>query len=116
MAKPALGKGLGELLHGNGAPSPHPVTETHTSAVPRLGAGMSTLVGRPSEPLRATAHTPSPVVLRASLLAADVALTVGAALHSHLHPPLDWIATATALLAVLLGAWLGWLGLTLGRE
>jgi len=45
-----------------------------------------------------------------------VALTVGAALHSHLHPPLDWIATATALLAVLLGAWLGWLGLTWGRE
>ena len=77
---------------------------------------MSTLVGRRGEPIPATARPPSPVVLRASLLAADVALTGGAALHSQLHPPLDWTTTAITLLAVLLGAWLGWLGLTWGRE
>ena len=116
MAKPALGKGLGELLHGNGNPGPRSVTETHTAAGPRLSAGMSTLVGRRGEPSPATARPPSLTLLRASLLAADAALTGGAAIHAQLHPPLDWTTTAIPLLAVLLGAWLGWLGLTWGRE
>lgn len=116
MAKPALGKGLGELLNGNGTPSPRSATETHTAAAPRLGAGMSTLVGRPAEPLPTAARTPSLVVLRSSLLLADVALTGGAVLHWLRPTPQDGAATVTALLAVLLGAWLGWLGLTWGRE
>jgi hypothetical protein len=114
VAKPALGKGLGELL--NDTTGPRSLTETHTAAGPHLGAEKSTLVGRPSEPLPTAPHPRSTRVLRASLLFADVALTGGAALHCWRPTPLDTPTIVTALLAVSLGAWLGWLGLTWEQE
>ncbi len=116
VAKPALGKGLGELLSSSGTSAPHSVTAAHTAAESRLSAGMSTLVGRPVEPLPIATHMPSPVVLRSSLLVADVALTGGAVLYSQVHSPLGWMATVFVLTAVALGAWLGWLGLSVGRD
>ena len=116
MAKPALGKGLGELLHGTGAPAPKAATETHTAAAPRLSAGLSTLVRRPGEPSAPAVHAPSLTVVRVALLTADVALTGGAVLHFLSRPTTDGLTTALVLLAVVLGGWLGWLGLTWGRD
>ncbi len=116
MAKPALGKGLGELLHGNGSPGSSAATETHTAAAPRLSAGLSTLVRRPGESVPVATPTPSPTVVRASLLVADVALTGGAALYFFNRTAADGWTTAVALLAVAFGGWLGWLGLTWGRD
>ena len=116
MAKPALGKGLGELLHGNGAPAPKAATETHTAAAPRLSAGLNTLVRRPGEPPAPATPAPSLTVVRASLLAADVVLTGGAALYFFSRPATDGLTAAVALLAVAFGGWLGWLGLTWGRD
>ncbi|MEN9572713.1 MAG: hypothetical protein RL514_568 [Verrucomicrobiota bacterium] len=109
---------MGELLNGNGAPAPSAATETHTAAAPRLSAGLSTLVRRPTEepPSAAAAQTPSHTVVRVSLLAADVALTGGAVLHFLSRAATDGWSTALALLAVVLGGWLGWLGLTWGRN
>lgn len=101
---------MGELLNSNGADA----TETRTAA-PRLGAGMSTLVRSPGEPAAPTRHTPSLTVLRVSLLVADGVLVSGAVLYSLGRPAADWTATGLASLAVLLGGWLGWLGLTWGR-
>ncbi len=115
MAKPALGKGLGELLSGNGAA--RATTETRTvSATPALSAGMSTLVRNPGEAQPQPAASVSPKVLRISLLAADAVLLGGAVLLVVNRTPGDWKSVAIALLAVGFGAWLGWLALKLGRE
>jgi hypothetical protein len=116
VAKPALGKGLGELLQDNRAPVPQSVTATRAAGGPQLSAGLSTLVKRTGEPAPTDTHAPSPVVLRASLLVADVALTGGAVIYSQVHQPQGWMPTLCVLAAVGLGAWLGWLGLRWGRE
>ncbi|MBM3870882.1 MAG: hypothetical protein FJ392_07955 [Verrucomicrobia bacterium] len=113
MAKPALGKGLGELLQETSPNKPSVTSETSTCA-PRMSAGMNTLVQRP------TANPPSgqteclPRVVRGALLAGDAALTVGAVLFLQARPA-DGINLALAVGAVLLGAWLGWLALVGGE-
>lgn len=116
MAKPALGKGLGELLNDDRAQATHAATETRTTSAPRLSAGMSALVHNSGEPSPASARPPSLTRLRVSLLAADLVLTGGAALYFLNRPGTDWTVTGIALLAVSFGAWLGWLGLTWGRD
>lgn len=116
MAKPALGRGLGELLNGDGARATHAATETRTTSAPRLSAGLSTLVRTSDKPAATPSWSSSLTMLRVSLLAADVVLTGGAVLHFLNRPGMDWTATALALLAVSFGAWLGWLGLTWGRD
>lgn len=114
MAKTALGKGLGDLLHDNGARGPATATETRT-AVPRLSAGLSTLVHRPpgGSPESTTANG-LPGTVRAALLAGDAGLTVGAVLLLNSRPA-DALTVALAAGAVLLGAWLGWLALVPSR-
>ena len=107
---------MGELLSGNGAPAPSAATETHTAAALRLSAGLSTLVRRSSDSAPPAARPPSLTVVRAALLAADAALTGGAVLHFLSRPTTDWLTTAVVLLAVGFGGWLGWLGLTWGRN
>ncbi len=115
MAKPALGKGLGELLNENGASRATPETRT-ISATPALSAGMSTLVRNSGEAQSQPAASVSPKVLRISLLAADAVLLGGAVLLVVNRTSGDWKSVTIALLAVLFGAWLGWLALNLGRE
>lgn len=115
VARPALGKGLGELLDGNGAHGTL-ATETRTTSAPRLSAGMSTLVRNPGELPAPVARPSSLTLLRVSLLAADLVLTGSAVLYFLNHQSTDWMATVIALLAVSFGAWLGWLGLTWGRD
>jgi hypothetical protein len=107
---------LGELLNGNGAQETPAATETRTTSAPRLGAGMSTLVRNAGKPSPAPARPPSLTMLRVSLLAADLVLTAGAVLYFLNRQGTDRTATPIALLAVSFGAWLGWLGLTWGRE
>lgn len=104
------------MLNGNGAQGTHAATETRTTSTPRLSAGMSTLVRNASEPAAASVRPPSLAMLRVSLLAADLVLTGGAVLHFLNRQGTDWTTTALALLAVSFGAWLGWLGLTWGRN
>lgn len=107
---------MGELLNGNGTQAPHAATETRTTSAPRLSAGLSTLVRTSDKPAATSANPTSLAILRVSLLAADVVLTGGAALYFLNRQGTDWMATAIALLAVSFGAWLGWLGLTWGRD
>lgn len=71
---------------------------------------------RPGESVPAATPTPAHTVVRASLLVADVALTGGAALYFFNRTAAEGGTTAVALLAVALGGWLGWLGLTWGRD
>ena len=54
--------------------------------------------------------------LQASLFAADALLTVGALVFMLRHSAPDAVTTAVCALAVMLGAWLGWCGLTLGTS
>lgn len=115
MAKPALGRGLGELLNGNGASETSTATETRTTA-PRMSAGLSTLVHNAADTPPPAASAPAPRVVRASLLAADAVLTCGAFLFLLKQSSPDAISTVAALLALLFGGWLGWLGLTWGRS
>ena len=114
MAKPALGRGLGELLSGTSTTEIRSVTETRTAA-PRLSAGMSTLVNNPGETQPPAPQAPDPGVVRASLLVADAVLTGGAFLLVFKQAGPDTLTTLLALLALLFGGWLGWLGLTWGR-
>lgn len=107
---------MGELLNGNGAHGTHAATETRTNSAPRLSAGMSTLVRNSGEPPAPLARPPSLALLRVSLLAADLVLTGGAILYFSTRHSTDRTATVIALLAVSFGAWLGWLGLTWGRD
>ncbi|KAF0174435.1 MAG: hypothetical protein FD161_3575 [Limisphaerales bacterium] len=107
---------MGELLNGNGAQESHAATETRTTSAPRLSAGLSTLVRNAGEPPAPAANPSSLTLLRASLLAADLVLTGGAVLLFLNRQGTDWTATVIALLAVSFGAWLGWLGLTWGRD
>lgn len=117
MAKPALGRGLGELLNGNGAAGTRAAPEPRTAAAPPgLSAGMSTLVRNAGETAPPAGRPVSPTVLRASLLAADLVLVSGGVFLATSRSAGDWKAVALALLAVLLGAWLGWLAVTWGRE
>lgn len=99
---------MGELLHGSGGSGAAP--GTRPTAAPRRGTGLETLVRNPGGP------PASPGVMRASLLLADLVLTGGAASHALTPPAPDWLTTTAALVAVLVGGWLGWLGLTWGRE
>jgi len=116
VAKPALGRGLGELLNGRGASGTRAATETRTAAAPHLSAGMSTLVRSPGDIAPPAVRPPSLTVLRVSLLAADLTLTGGAVFHFLSRSTVDGMTTVAAMLSVLFGAWLGWLGLTWGRE
>jgi hypothetical protein len=90
---------LGELLNdGKGA----------------RGSGVVTLA-RGQQPL-ARLSPPRPSNqrrLRVSLFAADALLGAGALVFLLRHPAPDVPTTAVCVLAVLLGAWLGWCGLTL---
>lgn len=112
MAKPALGKGLGELLQEKGANDPSAATETRTSA-PRMSAGLSTLVQRPAANPPSASAERLPRLVRGALLAGDAALTGGAVLFWQTRPA-DGMHLALAAGAVLLGAWLGWLALAGG--
>lgn len=110
MAKPALGKGLGDLLQDNGARETAAATEARTTT-PRLSAGLSTLVHRPASSGPETPPSNDlPRAVRAALLAGDAALTVGAVLLFRSRPA-DAPTIALTAGAVLLGAWLGWLAL-----
>ncbi len=110
MAKPALGRGLGELLQGQVANDPTAATVTRTSA-PRLSAGMSTLMRQSDESAPPGDSGFPPQVVRGSLFAADCLLIV-IAVFLNLSRPVDSLTTMLASLAVLLGGWLGWVALT----
>lgn len=85
--KSARGDGVGTLARGQRTPFPPPV-----------------------------ARLPRPRRLQASLFVADALLTAGALVFMLRHSAPDGPTTAVCALAVLLGAWLGWCGLTLGAE
>jgi len=82
--KSARGNGVGTLARGRQPPAPPP----------------------PGQP-------PNQRRLQVSLFVADGLLTAGALGFLLHHPALDAPAAAVCALAVLLGAWLGWCGLTL---
>jgi hypothetical protein len=80
-------------------------------SVPVVSAGLGKLVTRAEAPSAMPMAAVSSTTLRVSLFAADLALTggaVAAASHEALRGP---GMTALAVLAVLFGAWLGWLAL-----
>ena len=99
VAKTVLGRGLGELLNdgkiarGNG--------------VGALSRGHHQRFVPPAPRLS------RPTLLRTSLFVADALLTGGALAFMFLHSAPDGLLTSACALAVLLGGWLGWCGLTL---
>lgn len=118
MAKTALGKGLGDLLQNSGARGPATATATGSSA-PRLSAGLSTLVHRSANsgtsPAPDCCVTPTlPFKVRLALLAGDAALTAGAFLVVKTGTADAW-TISLAVVAVTLGAWIGWQALGSSR-
>lgn len=78
------------------------------------GTGVGTLArGRQPPAPPSPGRPPNQRRLRASLFAADGLLTAGALVFLLRHPAPDAPTAAVCALAVLLGAWLGWCGLTL---
>ncbi len=77
------------------------------------GTGVGVLArGQRTLPTPCAVTPPRQRLLQCTLLATDGLLTAGALVFLLRHPTPDGQATAVCALAVLLGAWLGWCGLT----
>lgn len=119
MAKPVLGKGLGELLKDSQGANRTRATLTAAAAQSApLSEGMTTLVRGHQPPSDApTAPPPNEQRrLRWTLFAADAGLTLGALIYAARQPALNALALSVCGLVVLLGAWLGWCGLRLSAS
>lgn len=107
---------MGELLKdSHGANRTRATLTAAASPTVPLSDGMTTLV-RGQQPQPEAPAAPSPREhrhLRWTLLAADAGLTTGALIYAVRQPALDALTLCVCGLVVLLGAWLGWCGLSL---
>lgn len=112
MLKPGLGKGLGDLMHGDQITGKKSPPTGRTDPAPELGRGLQTLVQREvSEPLES--HPPKPPLIPVWFyFAADLLLLAYAVAITFDAPrPFDLGTILFCAISITLGALLAILGL-----